>query len=188
MSFNNDSIVDPEELLSLDAMALNQQGGLDLFLVVEAGGAATDGEVARTFHDGKPHLGLLGYWVATLQVQQGAHQRYRGASIALNLLRVSDAATGSLFSLLNNGRTDLTVTVQVFRSGGQTASTQLLPVIELICSDARIKQIALYTSPSAQQPCEHLVVSFRALEVKTAQQLANGQRGPVRSCTMTAAA
>ena len=75
-------------------------------MVVESGGAPVEGESTRSYHDGKPHLNLLGYWVYTKQVQQGSNQKYKAASSSLIVLRHADAATGSLYSLLNNGKID----------------------------------------------------------------------------------
>ena len=147
--------------------------------------APVEGESTRNYHDGKPHLNLLGYWVYTKQVQQGANQRYKAASSSLIVVRQADAATGSLYSLLNNGKLDVKATVQVYRAGGNAQSTQAEPVIEIIASDARIYCISSYTSKRLRQPCDIVVFAHRKLEIKTAPQQASGLRGAVRTCAMT---
>ena len=186
MSFDHDGFLDPDEVLRLDELALtNLNTGMDLGLVVESGGAPVEGESTRAYHDGKPHLNLLGYWVYTKQVQQGSNQKYKAASSSLIVLRHADAATGSLYSLLNNGKLDVKATVQVYRAGGNAQSTQAEPVIEIIASDARIYCISSYTSKRLRQPCDIVVFAHRKLEIKTAPQKASGLRGAVRTCAMT---
>ena len=62
MSFDHDGFLDPDEVLRLDELALtNLNTGMDLGLVVESGGAPVEGESTRAYHDGKPHLNLLGW-------------------------------------------------------------------------------------------------------------------------------
>lgn len=186
MSFDHDGYLDPDEVLRIDELAItNQITGMDMGLVVESGGAPVEGESTRSYHDGKPHLNLLGYWVYTKQVQQGSNQRYKAASSSLIVLRQADAATGSLYSLLNNGKLDVKATVQVFRSGGQPSASDILPVLEIIASEARVGNIVSYTSPRTQQACEAIFFNFRKLEVKSAPQQTTGQRGAVRTCAMT---
>jgi len=185
MSFDHDGFLDPDEVLRLDEIACLSQNNMDLSLVVESGGAPVEGEITRQYHDGKPHLNLLGYWIYTKQVQQGSNQRYKAASTGLYVVRQADVATGSLYSLLNNGRVDVKATIQVFRAGGQTRASDILPMLEIIASDARIASMVSYTSPRTQQACELLSFSFRALEIKSAQQQTSGQRGAVRTCSMT---
>ncbi|HEX5390608.1 MAG TPA: type VI secretion system tube protein Hcp [Burkholderiaceae bacterium] len=186
MSFDHDGFLDPDEVLRLDELALtNMADGMDLAMVVESGGAPVEGESTRSYHDGKPHLNLLGYWVYTKQVQQGSNQKYKAASTGLYVLRHADAATGSLYSLLNNGKIDVKATVQVFRSGGQQSASAILPVIEIVASDGRVANIVSYTSPRTHQACELISFAFRKLEIKSAPQQTSGQRGAVRTCTMT---
>lgn len=187
MSFNHDGWLDPDEALRFDEMALTSANtGMDLALVVESGGSPVEGESTRQYHDGKPHLNLLGYWIYTKQVQQGSAQRYRSAFTALYVVRHADAATGSLYSLHNNGRIDIKATVQVFRTSGEQSASAILPVLEIIASEARISSIVSYTSPRTQQACELITFAFRSVEFKSAPQQTTGQRGAVRTCTMTA--
>lgn len=185
MSFNSDGLLDIDEVLRIAELSISSQTGIDMFMVVESGGAPVEGESARAFSDGKPHMDIQGYFIFANQVQQGSDKKYKANSSPLVVVRQSDAATASLYSLLNNGKTDVKATVQVYRAGGNAKSTQSQPTIEIVASEARIYCIATYTSKQLAQPCDIVVFAHRKLEVKTAPQQTTGIRGAVRTCTMT---
>ena len=185
MSFNTDGLLDIDEVLRIAELAICPKTGSDMFMVVEAGGAPVEGECPRAFADGKPHLEVYGYWNFTRQVQQGTDKKYKASGTPLIVVRPSDVATASLYSLLNNGRTDVKVTLQVFRAGGQNSSTELNPYLELIGSEARIYAMASYTSERLAMPCGVVVCAFRKLQINSAQQQTSGLRGAVRTCSMT---
>lgn len=185
MSFNTDGLLDIDEVLRIAELSINTKMGMDMFMVVESGGAPVEGESSRTFGDGKPHMDIQGYFMFAHQVQQGNDVKFKASVSALVVVRHSDAATASLYSLLNNGKTDVKATVQAYRSGGNAKSTQAEPVIEIIASEARIYGISSYTSQQLSQPCDVVVFAHRKLEIKTASQQASGLRGPVRTCAMT---
>jgi type VI protein secretion system component Hcp len=185
MSFNSDGLLDIDEVLRIAELSINPEMGMDMFMVVESGGAPVEGESTRAFGDGKPHMDIQGYFMFALQVQQGSDKKYKASLAPLVVVRQSDAATASLYSLLNNGKLDVKATVQVYRAGGNAKSTQAEPVIEIIASDARIYCISSYTSTRLKQPCDIVVFAHRKLEIKTAPQQASGLRGAVRTCAMT---
>lgn len=185
MSFNTDGLLDIDEVLRIAELSINSKMGMDMFMVVESGGAPVEGESSRAFGDGKPHMDIQGYFMFAHQVQQGNDVKFKASVSALVVVRHSDAATASLYSLLNNGKTDVKATVQAYRSGGNAKSTQAEPVIEIIASEARIYGISSYTSQQLSQPCDVVVFAHRKLEIKTASQQASGLRGPVRTCAMT---
>jgi type VI secretion system secreted protein Hcp len=185
MSFNTDGLLDIDEVLRIAELSINTKMGMDMFMVVESGGAPVEGESSRAFGDGKPHMDIQGYFMFAHQVQQGNDVKFKASVSALVVVRHSDAATASLYSLLNNGKTDVKATVQAYRSGGNAKSTQAEPVIEIIASEARIYGISSYTSQQLSQPCDVVVFAHRKLEIKTASQQASGLRGPVRTCAMT---
>ena len=54
MSFNSDGLLDIDEVLRIAELSINPEMGMDMFMVVESGGAPVEGESTRAFGDGKP--------------------------------------------------------------------------------------------------------------------------------------
>ena len=100
-------------------------------------------------------------------------------------MRQSDAATASIASLLRNQTVGLTITVSIYRSGGEDGS-QLEPMIEFVFTGGRVNEVAYLTGGSSGHPCEVIRFGYRVMSINSAAQLATGIRGAVRTCDLTA--
>lgn len=182
MSLNNDGFIDPDEALRLLELAAGEDAGRDMVLRIDNGGTSVEGESTRVFEDGKPRLNLRGYQFAASATAPPGSTRSKVSVTWLVAVRDSDAATASIASLLNNGAEELTVTVSVFRAGGDPSQDEQ-PTLEIELSQARVRHHVLLTGGQPRRPMEIAAFSFVNLAVRSAPQRESGLRGAVRSCT-----
>ncbi|MFM9424232.1 hypothetical protein RCH10_000655 [Variovorax sp. GrIS 2.14] len=185
MSLNGDGYLDTDEALRLLDLGLRKGVSLDMAMSIDNRGTPVEGESPRTYADGKARMDLLGYDVhAGLRIAPGASTASLSLS-HLHVVRQSDAATASIASLLRNQTVGLTITVSIYRSGGEDGS-QLEPMIEFVLTGGRVNEVAYLTGGSSGHPCEIIRFGYRVMSINSAAQLATGIRGAVRTCDLTA--
>jgi len=157
----------------------------DLVVLVENNGTVIEGECKRQFADGKKRLDALGYMLGGSTVLRTDFSGTNLVQSDLIVVRQSDAATASLWSLYKSqtSTTNLKVQLSVFKAGGDN-SPDAQPTLEIVLSQARVTAISALTSTTMAVPCEIVFFLFGCLEIRSAPQLAQGQRGAVRTCTI----
>ncbi|RZI90678.1 MAG: hypothetical protein EOP78_16080 [Variovorax sp.] len=186
MSLSNDGRLDTDEALRLLDLAIHGEGGNDMALSIDNNRTPVEGESPRTYSDGKHRLDVLGYDVhAALRIAPGTTTPAMLLS-HLHIVRRSDAATASIASLLRNQTLNLTLTLSVYRAGGDP-SPNADPMIQYIFEHARVAEIALLTGGAVGMPCEVIRFGYRVMRIEAAPQQTSGARGAVRTCELTMA-
>ncbi len=183
MSWTTDGMLDPEEgLRLLDRMSGDSIN--DFAMRVENKGAVVEGESLRDYGDGKQRMDISGYsYLAEVVTPPGA-AKGKVRQSTLIVVRGCDAATASFASMMKNQDSDIQVQLSVFKAGGDS-SKDLQPTLEILLGGARIRRHAILTGGTPKRPCEILFFAYRKIEIRSAPQLASGQRGAVRSCVVS---
>lgn len=185
MAYLEDGSWSPEDARQFYDLIGAGSAEVDLVMMIESKGSPVEGELARTFDDGKARLSIGGYYWS-VQVPESSAQNQ---VVPNNLIvaRRSDAATATIASLLRAQEKDLKVVISVFRAGGDQLSTEAQSTFELVLENARICRLVLNTGGSWGVPSELISISYRTAKVKSAPQKATGARGAVRECQFTRA-
>jgi hypothetical protein len=184
MPFDDDAFNNSAEGLRLLDLAIATTAGQDLVLLVENNGTPVEGESVRPFEDGKKRMDALGYMLTGGTRQRTDATGFNLLTSDLAVVRQCDAATASLWNLFKNqNAANLKVQLSVFKSGGDDAP-DAQPTLEIVLEQARIAALSTLTSSRVAVPCELLFFSFSHLEIRSAPQLASGQRGAVRTCSI----
>ncbi|SCX74731.1 type VI secretion system tube protein Hcp [Variovorax sp. EL159] len=181
MSFNNGGYLETDDALRMLDL-LSQASGSDFYMSVESKGKKVAGEIQTLFSDNMEVLEIGGYsYVAEVASAPGSGKGVaRGLPLAV--VRDCDAATASIASLLYSQDSDLIVNILVFKAGGDNADRQ--PFFEIELTGGRVSQHAILTGGVPKRPCEIVVFSYRAIEIKSAPQLVSGIRGAVRAAKL----
>jgi len=182
MSWTMDGTLDPDEALRLlDHMSGETRN--DFVMMIENKGAAVEGESERLYEDGKQRMDVAGYaYLAEVATPPGSSKgRVRNAPLIV--IRVCDAATASIASLMKNQDSDIKVQLSVFKAGGDT-SKDMQPTLEFLLEGARVDTHSILTGGTPRQACEIIYFHYRKIEIRSAPQKASGQRGAVRSCVI----
>jgi type VI protein secretion system component Hcp len=158
----------------------------DLTLMIESKGTVIEGECTREFEDGKKRLDVLGYGFAA--AFEGAAQAGSAKvnTSGLTIVRMCDAASASLASLLKNQAMDLKVVLSSFKAGGDDSSKNMQPTLEFEVSKGRLMLYSILTPNRLNLgPCEVISIAYEGLELRSAPQTQTGQRGAVRTCTFS---
>ncbi len=95
--------------------------------------------------------------------------------------RSVDAASASILNMLET-HDEVTVVVQIFKSGESLDGRNAKPFLEYTLSEAFIMYQGLVTSGSSGPPAESIAFSYKAFRLETAEQLSSGLRSGVRVC------
>ena len=182
MASNSDGALDPGQALRLLDLACNNSAGHDIVMLVESKGAPVEGESTRVFEDGKPRMDMLGLMLSGASSQNEGAAQYRTSLMNLVVVRQSDAASATLANLFKNQATDLKVQISCFKSGGDASNVQ--PTLEIALDAARITMLSLLTGDKLTGVNEALTFAYQGLEIRSAPQRADGQRGAVRVCKL----
>lgn len=186
MSLSPDGRLDTDEALRLLDLAMNTAGANDIAMSIDNNRTPVEGESTRTYSDGKPRLDVLGYDVhAGLRVAPGSTTPAMVLS-HLHVVRRTDAATASIASLLRNQTVNLTLTLSIYRAGGDPSPTAD-PMVQFTFEGARVAEIALLTGGALGGPSEVIRFGYRVMRIEAASQQTGGLRGAVRTCEMTMA-
>lgn len=183
MSWTLDGTLDPDEALRLlDHMS--GESGNDFLMLIENKGTAIEGESTRAFEDGKQRMHIAGYsYLAEVVTPPGATKgKIRGSTLIV--VRDCDAATASIASLLKNQDADIKVQLSVFKAGGDSSNEQQAS-LEFLLEGVRVNTHCVLTGGTPKRPCEIIYFQYRKMEIKSAPQKDTGQRGAVRTCTLT---
>ena len=165
-------------------LALRTGGANDIALSIDNNRTPVEGESQRTYSDGKRRIDLLGYDMhAGLRVAPGVSTPALVLS-HLHVVRHSDAATAPIASLLRSQSTNLTLTLSIYRAGGDNIQ-DTEPMLNFTFEGARVAEIALLTGGAVGVPCEIIRFGYRVMKIESAPQLASGLRGPVNTCVLT---
>ncbi len=129
---------------------------------------------------------VLGYAVQTARRNISGAIGAAAVSSSLTIVRRSDAATATLASLLSTNNNKLTLTLSIYRAGGDT-SRNTDPMIQFLYEGARIAEMLMLTGGATGMPCEVIRFSFRQLTIESAPQTGTGARGAVRTSTFSMA-
>lgn len=182
MSFNNGGYLETDDALRMLDL-LSQESGSDFYMSVESKGKKVAAESPTLFSDNMEVLEIGGYsYVAEVASAPGSGKGVsRGLPLAV--VRDCDAATASIASLLCSQDSELIVNILVFKAGGDNGRDRQ-PFFEIELTGGRVSQHAILTGGVPKRPCEIIVFSYRAVEIKTAPQLTSGIRGAVRAAKL----
>ena len=185
MALVEDGSWSPEDARRFYELIGTGSADTDLVMMIENKGAPVEGELERSFDDGKARLSIGGYYWS-VQVPESSAQNQ---VVPNNLIvaRRSDAATATIASLLRAQEKDLKVVISVFKAGGDQRSTEAQATFELALENARTCRLVLNSGGQWGVPSELISISYRTAKVKTAPQKSTGARGAVRECQFTRA-
>ena len=169
-----------EALRTLD-MVKDGGSSLDIVMQITSKRAGdVQGESDRVYADSKPRLELMGYFFAAVSPtdpNSGSAAAKRQYS-ALRVVRGSDAATASMLKLLV-GNDDITLSVSVFKAGGDAQIKDAKPLMRISLKAVRIQTYTLLAGSGG--PIEIIDFAFRTLEIESAPQTHTGSRGALRT-------
>lgn len=187
MPFLAEALAQPQEALRLLDIA---SGGaqLDILMAIESEGKFVEGEVSRKFDDGKKRdLPLLGYHHSTVAtLSQGFTVERRPVTHApFVVARKSDAASAQIAQLFYSNASKMTVTISVYKSGGDATTQAAGTPLEFVMKEARIGAHVFVTGGPTGGLNELIAFEFRGLLIQSAPQRADGTIGPIRTCEYT---
>ena len=141
-------------------------------------------ESERIFADEKPRMDVLGYFLtAASPTDQSAGKALgRRQYSALRIIRMTDAASGTLLNLFKSTEDVIEVDVAVYKAGGAAQQKDAKPALRIFIKGARIKSYTLLAgSVAVGGPVEIIDFAFRALDIQSAPQTHTGAFGAVRS-------
>ncbi len=185
MAFIDDGSWSPEDARQFYELVGAGSADTDLVMMIESKGAPVEGELERSFEDGKARLNIGGYYWS-VQVPESSAQNQ---VVPNNLIvaRRSDAATATLASLLRAQEKDLKVVISAFKSGGDQRAPDAQSTFEMVLENARICRLVLNSGGNWGVPSELISISYRTVKIKSAPQKTTGARGAVRECQFTRA-
>lgn len=185
MAFLDDGSWSPEDARQFYELIGTGSSETDLVMLIENKGAPVEGELERSFDDGKARLNIGGYYWS-VQVPESSSQNQ---VVPNNLIvaRRSDAATATIASLLRAQEKDLKVMISAFKSGGDERAPDAQSTFELVLENARICRLVLSSGGHWGVPSELISISYRTVKVRSAPQKTTGLRGAVRECQFTRA-
>ncbi|VWX55986.1 conserved hypothetical protein [Burkholderiales bacterium 8X] len=183
MSWTVDGMLDPDEALRL-LDHLSNESGNDFAMSIESKGTAIEGEMTRSFEDGKQRMRVAGYQYSAEVVNPPGSTKGKVRNKSFIVVRDCDAATASLASLMKNQDSDIKLQLSVFKAGGDS-SPDMQPTLEFVLDEARIDAHCILTGGRPKRPCEIIFFGYRKIEIRSAPQKSSGQRGAVRSCIIS---
>jgi hypothetical protein len=185
MTFIAESLAQPQEILRLLELAHGDLQ-LDVLMAIENDGKYVDGEQPRKFADGKKReLPLLGYhYCSVSSLSQGISSAGRRpiAHSPFLVVRKSDAASASIAQLFYNNANKLTVTISIYKSGGDASTRDSGSPLEFVMKQARVSAHAFVAGGPTGGLNEVVAFDFRGLTIQSAPQRSDGTIGAVRSC------
>ena len=141
MAFLDDGSWSPEDARQFYELIGTGSSETDLVMLIENKGAPVEGELERSFDDGKARLNIGGYYWS-VQVPESSSQNQ---VVPNNLIvaRRSDAATATIASLLRAQEKDLKIMISAFKSGGDERSPDAQSTFEMVLENARICRLVL---------------------------------------------
>jgi type VI protein secretion system component Hcp len=180
MSWDSDPTVDWEELQSIVQALPRVETSLDFGLWVDTGAQLIMGDGADKSDD-EWRLSAYGYLIKNQFLKASKEVQNSAVIVA----RYVDAATASLSSFLNNGRSgrpNAKVTLKCFKAGTQVDGAETPASLELELEGARLVMQAIIGASPNGMPAEILAFTYTKLTINTRSQLTSGINGAVRTC------